>query len=398
MTIKAILYAGMYQGYPYVVAVHQGLGTPTYPPGMSGSAALRQTSIVRHHYLDGAASTLVADANCPHGASVTKAAGRLYSNGNQVVRYCAAGAARDWTTASDAGFLPVSLQQDTTSSPTAVGTFEDALVVFFSDGSQVWDVAVDPSATQIRRRLNGVGTTHAQSLAAFYRDLVFASPFGVRSMSVQEVVNRFDETDVGVPVDALVVPAQKTHIAAAAAPVLGAWIPQFGQYWVVYDDGAGGSRVYAYSFSRSSKLACWSEYTFPIRISALATLDGKVFVRDATSLYELDPEQYSDSGAPIEVDVQMAFQDAKSPGVEKQFWGADFVFSGTATITYLYDPRDKAKESVPQLVTGDSRPGSVVPVEISCAAIAPRFRHSADEPFSIDQVSLYHWPLSTQAG
>lgn len=397
MTISAILWAGMFQGYPYVVAQHRALITPTYPPGMSGSAALVWSHVPRHHYVDGTGSTLIADSNCPHGASVTKAASRLFSTGDDVVRYCAAGAARDWTTSSDAGFLGVSLQQDTTSDPTAVGTFEDALVVAFADGSQIWDVAVDPSANAIRKRMDGVGTKHPASMASFYRDLVFASPFGARSMSVQENVERIDETDVGVPIDPLVIEAQATHEAGSVLPVFGVWLQQLGQYWLIYQDGTG-SRVFAYSFSRSSKLAAWSEYTFPIVITGACSVGGKVYVRSAYSLYELDATQYTDDGAAIDVDVQMAFQDAKLPGVSKMFTGADFVFSGTATVSYLYDPSDVTKETVPQTVTGDSRAGTIVPVEVTAAAIAPRFRHSAAEAFSVDLATLYYYSLAAAAG
>ena len=397
MNITGILWAGMYQGYPYVVAAHAALVTPTYPPGMSGPAALVWRNTTRHHYVDGSPSTIVADVNCPHGASVTKAAGRLYGIGDDVVRYCAAGAARDWTTASDAGFLPVSLQQDTSSDPAAVGTFENSLVVAFADGSQIWDVAVDPAANSLRKRMDGVGTKHPASMASFYRDLVFASPFGVRSMSVQENVDRIDETDVGVPVDDLVVAAQTVHEVAGTAPVIGVWIQQLGQYWLIYQAGSA-SRVFAYSFSRSSKLAAWSEYTFPISITGACSVGGKVYLRTASSLYELDAAQYTDAGAAIEVDVQMAFQDAKLPGVSKMFSGADFVFSGSALISYLYDPSDTSKETIAQTVTGDSRSGANVPVEVTSAAIAPRFRHSANEAFTLDLVTLYYYSLAAAAG
>jgi hypothetical protein len=396
-SLVGVRYAEIFQGYPYVVGVHRtSAPRPDPPPGQVAIPGLLVQDIPRHHYLDGAA-TIIADANCPHGDSATKLAGRVFTIGDEVVRFCAVGDARDWTTASDAGFLSVSLQQDTKSDPTAVGAFEDTLVVFFADGSQVWDIAVDPAANAIRRRMYGVGTEHPQSLATFYRDLVFASPFGVRSMSVQESVDRFDETDVGVPVDTLVAPAQVAHEAASLQPVLGAWIPQFGQYWLVYEV-SGASKVFAYSFSRSSKLACWSVYDFPVVITGMTALAGRVYVRSADALYELDATQYTDAGTTIDVDVQMAFQDAKSPGIEKMFWGADYVFSGSATISYLYDPRDVGKETTPQSVTGDSRAGTVVPVEVSAAAIAPRFQHSADEAFTLDLASLYFHPLTVQTG
>ena len=388
--LEDVLYAENFQGYPYVVAQYYGAYT-------DGSGIIRRGTIYRHHYVDGGASTLIADINCPRTGSVTKAASRIFAIGDDVVRYCAAGAARDWTTADDAGFLPVSLQQDTRGDPTAVGTFEDALVVFFADGSQVWDVAVDPSANQIRRRLSGVGTLHPQSLSAFYRDLVFASPFGARSMSVQENVERIDETDVGVPIDKVLVPVQKTHATTSSMPVRGRWLQQFGQYWLTYATDSG-STVFAYSFSKSSKLACWSTYTLPVAISGMATLNGATYLRDAGSLYEVAEDAHTDNGTLIPVDVQMAFQDAKSPGVEKMFYGADYVFSGTATVSYLYDPHEPARETIPQTVTGDTRAQTLVPVEISSAAIAPRFRHQADEAFSLDLATLYFHTLSASAG
>jgi len=391
-----VLFAKMFQGSPYVVAVHRTVMQDPPQPGFEGDDTFTLRNVTRHHYCDGTATTLIEDPNCPHGASVTVAASRIFSTGGEVVRYSAIGTARDWTTASDAGFLPTSRQQDTRGECTAVGTFDDALVVFFEDGSQVWDVVEDPSANQIRRRLYGVGTKHPSSLAGFYRDLVFASPFGLRSIAVQEGVERLDEADIGVPIDKLSQPAQRTHEANSTQPVRGVWLQPFGQYWVLYDAG-GFTRAFVYSFSKSSKLMCWSEYTFPVLLTGIASLGDKVFARTQSMLYELDPAQFTDEGQLIAVDAQMAFQDAKLPGVEKMFYGSDFVLQGTAQVSYLFDPRDTTKETSPQALTGDTRAGGMVPVEVQAAAIAPRFRHEADEAFGVDLMTLYYHPLSAQA-
>ena len=380
-----VVQAVVFNGFEYVVAKWRDV--------------LFGDIVYRHHYLDG--SGIVTDANCPQSASITVAASRIFAIDGEVVRYCAAGNPKDWTTASDAGFLPVSLQQNTTAECTAVGTFEDALVVFFDEGMQIWDVAVDPSANQIRRRLYASGTTRPHSLAGFYRDLVFVSPYGARSLSVQENVERLDETDVGVQIDSVLVPALAEHdlyasTSAAGADVRGIWLQQLGQYWIVLRSSTG-AKVFAYSFSRSSKLACWSVYTFPIAITDVAARAGKVSLRSTTTLYEFDAATFTDSGVPIDVDVQMAFQDAKLPGVEKMFYGADYVFSGTADVSYLYDPRDTTKETNAQAITGDTRTTTIVPVEVSSAALAPRFQHSADEAFSIDMLTLYFHSLSATA-
>lgn len=388
--MAGIRYADMFQGFPYVVARYL-VNYLVTPPGLNSNLVEQ----FRHHYLDGAPSTIIADANCPQSGSVTKAASRVFAIGGEVVRYCAAGDARDWTTASDAGFLPTGLQQDTKERASAVGTFQDALVVFFSESAQVWDVAVDPSANQIRKRLFGVGSKYPMSYASFANDLMFLSSYGFRSMNVTSNTDRIDDTDTGVPIDPLVTPDVEYSDAASIAfrvDPFGAWIPQLGQYWCVFDTGTT-SKVWAYSFSKTSKIACWSEYLLPLKITAIATFNGKVYVRSASSLYEVDAGTYLDDGVSVPVEVQMAFQDAKTPGVSKQFTGADYVMEGSPLIAFKFDPRDQAKETIPQQITGDTRPGEVVPVEVVATALAPVFRHDANEPFEVDQATFYYQVL-----
>lgn len=374
-TIDRIYYADLFQGFLYVVA--------RYANGQT-----------RHHYVDGA-TTYIADANCPNTIGITKAASRIFAPSAENVRYCAAGSARDWTTASDAGFLAAGLQQDTKGAVQACGTFQDALTVFFGDSAQIWSVATDPAANVISKRLYGIGTEQPLSLASFFSDLVFLSPFGFRSMTVQAINSRIDDDDVGVPVDE---PVQEdvATMAALSDPqkVLGAWIPELGQYWAVVDMGTT-SKVWAYTFSRKSKIACWSEYTFPDRILAITTMSGKVYLRTADKLYEASATQYTDENTLIDVEVQMAFQDAKQPGVAKQFYGADMVCSGMPQMSFLYDPNDEDKETIPLTIPQDTRTGDLLPVEVVSPVIAPVFRHSANEAMSIDSLSLFFNSLGT---
>lgn len=373
--LSKIHYADIFSGYPYVVAEY-----------VNGQ--------VTHHYVDGA-TTYITDTNCPNTIGVTKAASRIFSIGGEVVRYCAVGNPRDWTTASDAGFLPVALQQDTKSDCTAVGTFQDALVVFFDENAQIWSVAIDPSANAISKRNAGAGCKAPLSLASFANDLLFLSPYGFRSMTVQAVNSRIDDADVGVPVDTLVQPdIDYTNAVANGNQIFGGWIHQLGQYWAVFDMSTY-SKVWVYTYSKSSKLACWSEYILPIRIEAITTQAGKVYLRSDDVLYDVVPEATTDDGALINVEIQMAFQDAKSPGVAKQIYGADLVVAGSPDLSYKYDPRDLSKESISQRISGDTRPSDLIPVEITAPAIAPVFRHALDEAFELDALTLYYNPLGT---
>ena len=346
-----------------------------------------------HHYVDGG-TTYITDVNCPNTISVTKAVERIFSINGETVRYSAAGAPRDWTTANDAGFLPVGLRQGTKQGCTAVGTFQDKLVVFFSESSQIWSVAVDPASNNFIKRVPGIGIDDAPlSMDEFAQDLCFLSPYGVRSMTVAQNVDRIDDTDIGVPIDQLVVPDIATSAGQPdRVQTFGIWIHELGQYWLVFDGGAS-SHVWAYSFSRSSKIACWSEYTFPFKFTGIATQAGKVYLRTVDELYSLSATAYIDDIHLIPVEVQMAFQDAKTPGVAKMFTGMDAVFEGSPSVAFKYDPRDQSKETISQSISGDTRPGEFIPVEMVSPAIAPVFRHEADEAFEMDAVTLYYETL-----
>lgn len=383
---------GLTAGTTYYV-ISAGLTANTFEVSATLGGAAINTSSAGSGTHTASIPTYISDSNCPNTAGVTKAASRVFAPSSENVRYCAAGDARDWTTSSDAGFLPAGLQQDTKASVQACGTFQDSLVVLFEEGTQIWTVAVDPSANQISKRIGGVGTAQPISLASFFNDLVFLSPFGFRSMTVQAVTSRIDDNDVGVPIDSLV-QADIATMAALVDPdkVMGVWITELGQYWAVFDMG-DYSKVWAYTFSRSSKIANWSEYIFLVKIKAITTQAGKVYLRDTDRLYEVSPTQYTDDSTLVDVEVQMAFQDSKQPGVAKQFYGCDMVSSGSLEMSFLYDPRDTGKETVPLTIPGDTRAGDVLPVEVIAPAIAPVFRHSADEAMSIDALTLYFHPL-----
>ena len=109
----------------------------------------------------------------------------------------------------------------------------------------------------------------------------------------------------------------------------------------------------------------------------------KAFVaNDATGTYT--------AGTPFEFSMQMGFVDAKKPGVLKTWQGADSVSTGSASLSFRYDPRETTFETDPITLTSDTRPDVMTPVEISSVSISPIIKNSVDEDFQLDALSLYY--------
>lgn len=321
-------------------------------------------------------SYAVTDINCPHDPSMVRAGSKIFSVKNDVVRFSATNAARDWTTANDAGFLPVGLQSAGDTTPTALGQFEIYLAVFFEDAMQTWLIGADPSTHALYKNVN-IGTQYKRAHGNLANDVFFLTQSGFRSLSTANSAGTIQDLDVGSPIDALL----KTEMKSAINPLTIFW--RGGGMMMCFI----GSNAYVYSISRAAKVSAWSVWKFGIPVDAVTEANGVLYLRSGNSVYKLDDEHYLDNTSFIEVSVELPFMDCKRPGVVKQFYGCDAVITGTAQLAHRYDP------SQPTLITpyvdieGDTRPGGMIPVELATTNIAPVIRHAADEAFELAAIS-----------
>ena len=107
---------------------------------------------------------------------------------------------------------------------------------------------------------------------------------------------------------------------------------------------------------------------------------------DATGTYT--------AGTPFEFEMVMAFVDAKKPGVLKMFRGVDTVTTGTGRLSFRYiDGSTDSTFTTDEIsISGDTRPDVMIPVELT--GVAPVFKHSANEAFQLDAISLYYENLA----
>ena len=327
-------------------------------------------------------TSAISDSNCPHTASVSKIASKIMSIGvnGDVVRYCATNAPSDWTSANDAGFLPVGLQQSGSSYATALGYYGNRLVVFFADSSQIWQVDPDPANMSFLQSVD-LGSRLPYSHANMGGDVFFLSPAGVRSITRQDVTLNLIDSDVGSPIDQSLLNGAYIDIANARAQ----YYRGGGQYWLY-----SGNQAVVFTFSRTSGVSAWSFYEFPFPLDYVDELNADVYIRSGDDVYLLDRTAYTDAGNLFSVDIEFSFLDFKSPGILKHILGLDAVVSGACEIAHRFDPRQTDLITSPAVVTsGDSRPGNIFPVELLATNLSPVIHNQDADYFELHLLTYY---------
>ena len=434
VTVAKIHFGDVFNGYLYVSIEYSN-------------------ATVLHHYLDGATPTKIADSNCPNTKGLVKLSQKIWAINGDKVRFSATGNPRDWTTGSDAGYLSVGLRQKGSDTSLALGQYKEGnLVVFFRDGAQLWNVDPDPALHTFAQSLLGSQSQHHRAIALLFQDLYFLSDFGFRSIAESVLTESQAELDVGSPIDSVIqgITVSSTERPTAIFnPALGQYmcaiestiyvftfsktakITAWSEYlmpWAVDDisvldsvvylrngdnvyklddsvyrdnvetgkaitamanNGSGGTTITSAAHGRV--LNDWvdiigtTSYNGSFQISAITTNTfdiATVYVaNDATGTYT--------AGTEFEFQMDMAFVDAKKPGVLKMWRGVDTVTTGGGRLSFRFDPRDLDFVTDEITLTGDTRPGEMTPVEIGSANISPLFKNKANEAFQLDALSLY---------
>ncbi len=336
----------------------------------------------------------IQDVNCPHGKSASKQASRIHAIGDEVVRFCgAAGGPRDWTTSSDAGFIPTGLKAEGSVDAKALGQYQERLVVFFTDGTQVWDVDETPSNNAFYKQLPGLGCRYPQGPKQLGDNILFPAKSGIRSITQVEYTTNLEEIDVGTPIDSIVKP-----LLTDALEPIGEYFSGAGQYWILWDAGDGTTLCFAYTYSKRKKVYAWAEYSFPFVVDHLTVHDGYMHLRSGDNVYKVDETDtvFTDDGVEYEMRMEMPFLDCKKPGSEKSFKSMDVTVNGTVNVAFRFDPNDTSLITTSVEVSGDSRNKATIPVEITSASIAPVFTDTSGNILQIDAITLHYDLLGVQ--
>jgi hypothetical protein len=87
--------------------------------------------------------------------------------------------------------------------------------------------------------------------------------------------------------------------------------------------------------------------------------------------------------------MESSFQTLKKSGLWKQIFGADALVEGAADVQYKYDSRAPTTFTTAQGISGDSRPGLLLPVELVTTEVGFKITQTANTDMLFSGLTLY---------
>lgn len=353
----------------------------------------------------------VQDTKCPHSKFVVAGASKIFSGDNDIVSFCATTNPLDWSSEADAGFIPTGLQNYGSNPVTAMGLYRSNLVVFNSEGFQMWQLDEDPANMALLDAMP-IGSTYHRALAPVNNDLFFLSAQGVRTMGISAGSGNLQAGDVGMPID-VIIQAGIAYAKANNVDPIAVYYPSLGQYWIVFPGwqpsdffvaiapghtpyGSIGDSVFVYTMSRTGEVGAWSRYVFPFPISGFCFNGDDLLIHSEDDVLKVDPSALQDyagnaSASYFPCAVQWPYLDFGPIGFTKQFYSMDITCSQNTgvTVTMYYDQTNPNAVSDPFVISGDSVPGMQIPIPFMCASMGIRLAFSSQDQWQLDALNVY---------
>lgn len=361
----------------------------------------------------------VEDPKCPNSKIVIILASKVYAADGDIVAYSATTNPLDWSTRRDAGFLPTNLQTYGANPVAALGAYRSNLLVFNSQGFQMWQVDEDPELSNLLDALPVPCVEH-WSYAPVSNDGLFYSPLGVRSVNISAGSTNLAAGDVGLPVDPILNESY-AYAKSIGVKALGFYFPGAGQYWLSFSyDGVLDVDVepenptdpiteeypfqciaWIYNITQAGAVGSWSRYLFPFKIDSV-TQDGTTLVfRSGDDILEYDREALVDfldrdgeSGGTIQFPglIWYPYLDYGAPGIEKNLIGFDMVATNDCILSFGFaqdDDMDPLGFTTPYGVMADTIPGDVVPFEMTAPSFSVKITYNNGQPWKFLAMNLY---------
>lgn len=337
--------------------------------------------------------TRVTDVNAPpnlsgseNPAALLTYQEKLFVGAGPVFFFSAIGDSTNFTGAG-AGFIDMSTHARGADEITALVRYQQFAAIFSRRTIQIWFVDPDPALSRQVQVLTNTGTLGARSLVEFGdSDVFYVDQSGIRSLRARDSSNNAFTTDIGSPIDPLVVAA----LAGDVPKVSGVVEPQDGRVWI-----ALGGTIFVFSYFPGSKVSAWTTYEPGFVVDELVAFNDRVYARSGDDFYvygsETGPYQYS---ADTVAEAWLPYLDAQRPTTAKRISGVDVSCRGQWEVRMGLEPESLHASDLIARVTGQTFTAQRIAAEGQSTHISLRFASQAPAsptaPAILSSTVLHH--------
>ncbi len=237
--------------------------------------------------------------------------------------------------AKEAGFINLASNAEGSERLTSIANYQQNLAVFSERTVQIWFVDVTAAGNQQLQVLNNTGAIAPRSVQEIGdSDVFYLSESGIRSLRARNTTNAAFATDVGNPIDTLVledINADRLTVRESRAVLE----PRDGRYIL-----AVGNKCYVFSYFPASQVSAWSIYEPGFKVTEWAIMGRRLYCRsEDNKLYLLggvDGTTYDNT----QVVATVPYVSAGQPATKKTFTGLDMASEGVWRVEVGSDPND----------------------------------------------------------
>lgn len=263
------------------------------------------------------------------GTFVKTIGSKMYSTSGPNMHFSGIQAPTGWTTDNvGAGFVDMSIEASGSEELKALASYQGQVAVFAETVIQIWYVDPDPALNRQTQVLNNTGTIASGSVTQFGdADLFYLDLSGLRSLRARDASNAAATTDIGSPVDTLIVAAVEALTENEIDQIIGLIEPRDGRFWLIVKD-----KIFVFTYFSGAKVSAWSVYQPGFEVEQAVTFGRRVYLRSGNSIYVYGGLASAPVYDDTEAVAQLPYLDGDRPTQSKRFTGFDAAARGEWTV------------------------------------------------------------------
>lgn len=286
------------------------------------------------------------------------------------------------------GLIDFSVHVSNEAELNGLAAYQNYLAVLSTQNIAIWQTDPDPASYELIQVLPNLGTNAPRSVVSFGDyDIFFLSDTGVRSLRAVNSSLSAGVSDVGTPIDDLIVAHMDTLSPEVIRTACAILEPKDGRYLLSL-----GDTIYVFSFFQASKISAWSTWSPGFNITDFVTLAGRLYGRSGNTIYLLggdDNDEYTDQ----EVIVEMPFLDARTLATWKEWEGLDVICEGAWRVDVNSNPNkhgDPAAWTTVANLTENTTDKAMIGLDQYGPVLQFRFVHQGEGDAKLSKVIIHY--------